>query len=271
MHYLVKSVIKLRMTKSNLKSFQVNLPDYITVLDGTSAVIEHAIDAVKKHTKGLRTVDGGKTDKVFAGSPYFSGLEVISADEASGIVTFNAVPHEDLFYRIVSENAQTSIKNQGELLAWITNATQAKREYEKLKSAIAEMESSGYGIVNPTFESFKLEKPTSYKSGKNHGVKLRAKASGIHLVRVDVDCEVAPIIGEAAQSEEMLKYLTAQYETNPSAMWETPIFGKSLESIVREDIAGKSLSMPASAKTKIQKTVQKIVNNGKGGMICILL
>jgi len=259
------------MTKSNLRAFQVTLPEYVTVLDERSSVIEHVMEAVKKHTKGIKSVDGGKTEKVFAGSPYFSALDVVSADEESGVVTFNAVPHDDLFYRIISENTGKAIANQAELLAWITDAVSAKREYEKLQTAIHEMEQTGYGVVTPAFESFKLDKPVSYKSGKTHGVKFRATGSGIHLVRVDVNCEVAPIIGEAAQSDEMLKYLNAQYETNPNTLWETPIFGKSLESIVREEIATKSASMPTLAKSKIQKTVGRIVNNGKGGVICILL
>jgi stage IV sporulation protein A len=259
------------MTKSNLKSFHVNLPEFVTVLDEQSPVISHVTEAVKKHTKGIKTVDGGKTDKVFAGSPYFSALEVLSADEDTGIVTYNAVPHDDLFYRLITECTEKQITNQGELLAWITDAVSAKREYEKLRGAITEMEQTGYGVVTPTFESFKLEKPVAYKSGKTHGVKFRVCGTGIHMVRVDVNCEVAPIIGEAAQSDEMLKYLLSQYDTNPTAMWETPIFGKSLESIVREDIAAKSSAMPTLAKTKIQKTVGRIVNNGTGGVICILL
>ena len=147
----------------------------------------------------------------------------------------------------------------------------SKNEYDVLKEALTEMEQTGYGVVKPSFEECKLEKPSLYRSGKNFGVKLHARGKSIHLVRVDVDCEVTPIIGEQNQSEEMLKYLSEQYETNQSNVWDTPIFGRSLESIVREEMSTKSYSMPAGAKVKLQKTVTKIVNNGKGGVICILL
>lgn len=259
------------METTQLKGFRVNLPEWLPVLNEDNAVIAHVLDCVKRHTKGIKTVDGGNTAKVFNASPYFSALETVPSDGATGVVIYNAVPHDNLFYRVLTEITGAEIQTQGDILAYVQSAVEAKREYEKLVAGIQDMNAGGYGVVNPSFESFKLEKPTLYKNGKNFGVKLTAKGSSIHLVRVDVDCTVNPIIGEQAQSEEMVKFLQSEYETNPTTVWQTPIFGKSLESIVREEIAQKALSMPAAAKQKLQKTVTRIVNNGKGGVICILL
>jgi stage IV sporulation protein A len=171
----------------------------------------------------------------------------------------------------LSELSGTTLACESDVVGYIARVAGLVGKYEKFADAFSQMEQSGYGVVQPTFESFKLEQPSLYKNGKSYGVKLCATGSSCHLVRVDVNCEVAPIIGEQAQSEEMLKYLSHEYENNPKTVWETPIFGKSLESIVREDISNKSISMPAGAKVKMQKTLQRIVNNGKGGVICILL
>jgi len=123
----------------------------------------------------------------------------------------------------------------------------------------------------PSWQSYELDAPALHKSGKNFGVKLRANASSLHIVRVDVKSEVTPTIGSQQQSEEMLKFLQSEYASNKQAVWDTPIFGKSLESIVREDISNKSASMPTMAQVKMRRTITKIVNNGKGGVICILL
>jgi stage IV sporulation protein A len=240
------------MNNKASKSAQIKftLPDWLTVLPFENPVISHAVDCAKR----------GNVKK----SPYFADLT--GTDDV-----FEFVPHNDLFYRVLNEVTGENFTTQGDIVAYIASVAQMRGEYEKFRGAIAQMEQSGYGIVQPSFESFTLAEPQSYRSGKNHGIKLRATGQSIHLLRVDVNCEVTPIIGEQAQSNEMLKYLQSEYKTNPAAVWQTPIFGKSLESIVREDIANKANSMPNLAKGKMQKTIAKIVNNGKGGVICILL
>jgi stage IV sporulation protein A len=237
---------------------KIILPEFLATLDFASPVISHAVAAVKK-TKGE------KYDKTFAGSPYFRGVERI--DET----TLKMIPNENLYYQVLSEIAGETLATQGDIVAYISKVSALAAKFAPYAAALDQIESTGYGVVSPSFADFKLEKPTLYKNGKSHGVRFQANASCLHLIRVDVGCTVAPVIGDLNQSQEMLKFLTREYETNPRGVWETPIFGKSLETLVREEIANKSVAMPAAAKGKIQKTLSRIINNGRGGVICILL
>jgi len=256
---------------SKLNEIRVNIPKWLGVLDVDNVVIAHVIEGVKKATKNVKTLAEAATEKAFATSPYFKSLDVANTDQDKGIITYDVIPHDNLYYRVLSDLTGSNVDEQADLLGYISQVADKKRDYEKMQEAIIQMDKTGYGVVSPSFESFELNRPELYKSGKSFGVKLRASGQSIHLVRVDVNCEVAPIIGEQGQSEEMLKFLQSEYETNKQTVWETPIFGKSLESIVREDIEQKSSSMPAMAKAKMQKTLTRIINNGKGGVICILL
>ena len=253
------------------KMYQISMPDWLRVLDAESPVIASAIEVMKKFTTKTKKSAEISIEKVFADSPYFKSLVQTETNEAEGIERYEIVPHENLFYTVIASLTGTEITTQAGLVSYIANVSRAKREYDKLSDALSQMEQTGYGVVKPAFDTFELEEPQLYKSGKNFGVKLRASGKSIHIVSVDVKSEVAPIIGEQQQSEEMLKFLTQEYKTNKQTVWETPIFGKSLESIVREDIEQKSSSMPVMARTKMQKSITRIINNGKGGVICILL
>ena len=251
------------MTNNKITSVRVTMPDWLRVLDIDHAVIAHAIEGVKKHCN--------KPEKAFKASEFFQRMETAETDAERGVVTYSLVPHEDLYWRVLSEMAGVAIANEMQLMAYVAKASETKREYDKLSTALSQVEQSGYGVVVPTWQSFSLEQPQLHRSGKNFGVKLRASGTSLHIVRVDVKSEVAPIIGSQQQSEEMLRFLQSEYQNNRQTVWETPIFGKSLESIVREDISNKSVSMPAMAQGKMRTALTKIVNNGKGGVICILL
>ncbi|MCL2229055.1 MAG: stage IV sporulation protein A [Firmicutes bacterium] len=254
-----------------VKEIRVTIPKYLTSLDATNPIITHVIEGVRRATKTVKTMEEIMIEKSFSSSPYFRGLEVVDKNPDSGIVTYAATPHEDLYFRVLSELTGTVISSESDVLAYVATVSATRNTCDRLAGALTQMEETGYGIVTPVFESFKLEKPTLYQSGKNFGVKLCATGQSIHLIKVDVSSHVAPIIGEQAQSEEMLKFLQSEYENNPQTVWETPIFGKSLESIVREDIEQKAMSMPPLAKGKMQRTLTRVINNGKGGVICILL
>ena len=258
------------------KIFKVNIPDWLRVLDAETPVIAHAIEGAKKlggkTKKGATAAEAtvANLEKLFHDSPYFKALAQVG-EPVDGVVNYELVPHEDLFNRVMSDVTGAKIQSQGDLTAYVASVADANKKYENMAAAIAQMEETGYGVVTPAYSSYELERPQLFHSGKNFGVKLRANAHSVHLIRVDVRSEVAPIIGSEEQSKEMLKYLTAEYDTNRAALWETPIFGKSLESITREDISQKSASMPVLAKQKMQRTLSKIASTGHGGVVCILL
>jgi len=258
-------------SNSKITSFRVTMPQWVRVLPLDHAVINHATEVLKKYTAGIKKMSDDSPAKAFKASEFFTGLETTNVDEAAGVITYTLSPHEDLFFRVLTDIAGVNITSQAELLAYVSHVSAAKREYDKLREALAQVEQTGYGVVVPTWQSYQLEQPQLHRNGKNFGVRFRANASSLHIVRVDVKSEVAPIIGGQQQSEEMLKHLQQEYETNSQTVWNTPIFGKSLESIVREDISNKSISMPGTARVKMRGAITKIVNNSRGGVICILV
>jgi len=254
-----------------VRLFRVNMPAWLQILHPEHEVITSCTDALRAFTSKVKFLRDNKTGKIFADSEFFSALETVDIDTNHGAITYNLVPQPDLYFKVISKLAGVEITSDAGLVSYIREVASIRVEYEKVRGALNSAQTSGYGVVTPAWEDFGLEQPALHKSGKNFGVKLRSSASSLHIVRVDVKSEVNPIIGSEAQSQEMLKFLQAEYTNNKQAVWDTPIFGKSLESIVREDISSKSNSMPVAAQTKMRSALTKIVNNGKGGVICILI
>ncbi len=156
-------------------------------------------------------------------------------------------------------------------MAYLKALVHAKKEFDKLEEALKEVEETGYGVVKPTVDELTLEEPQPLKQGSRFGVRLRASAPSYHIMRVDVQTEVNPIVGTEQQSDDLVKSLLGEYETNPAGIWETKLFGKSLHELVQEGMATKITSMPDETQKKMRKTLSRIVNEGKGGIICILL
>ncbi|WP_376746830.1 sporulation stage IV protein A, partial [Anaerospora hongkongensis] len=145
-----------------------------------------------------------------------------------------------------------------------------KREYDKMAPALEQVKLTGYGVVTPQVDEMVLEEPEIIRSGNRFGVKLRASAPSLHIIRTDVQAEISPIIGTEKQSEELIQYLMREFEGEPEKIWRTNLFGKSLNSLVREGIQNKITSMPENAQNKLRETLQKVVNDGSGGLICII-
>ena len=147
----------------------------------------------------------------------------------------------------------------------------AKTEYERVADALASVRATGYGLVAPAMAELTLEEPEIVRQGSQFGVKLKANAPSLHLIRVDIETEVTPVVGTEEQSADLVRQLTDEFETDPQKVWETSFFGKSLDTMVREGLNNKLLRMPQDAQEKVQQTLTKIINEGDGGMICILL
>ena len=156
-------------------------------------------------------------------------------------------------------------------MSYIISFSDEKRKFEKIKNALIEAEENGYGVVLPTIEEMNLEEPILVKQGGRYGVKLKATAPSLHIMKVDVSTEVAPIVGTEKQGEDLVNYIMNKFEDNPAGIWETNMFGKSLHDLVKEGSTGKLNAMPKETQGKMRKTLAKIVNENKGGIICILL
>lgn len=178
---------------------------------------------------------------------------------------------DDLFYKVLTEISGVNITNEGELFSSMISFAETKREYDKVSVALEEVKSKGYGIVSPTIDELILEEPEMVKQGSRYGVKLKAKAPSIHMIRADIETEVSPIVGSERQSEELVEYLLSEFENDPKKIWESNIFGKSLHELVNEGLQNKLSKMPEDAQEKLQETLERIVNEGSGGLICIIL
>lgn len=177
----------------------------------------------------------------------------------------------ELFYEVLSEITGIEITNEGELFSIMRMLSDTKKKYDKIAGALEEVKAKGYGIVTPSIDELVLEEPEMVKQGSRFGVRLRATAPSIHLIRANIETEVSPIVGSEKQSEELVNYLLSGFENDPTSIWNSNIFGKSLHELVNEGLQTKLAKMPEEAQMKLQETLERIVNEGSGGLICIIL
>jgi len=267
----IQEIFHVLLHMFGVSGFKINMPNWLTVLDSGHELIAEAVDALKNHTKTVKKLSDNDSSKVFEKSLHFESLQTTSVDIGTGIITYNIVPKPDLYYRVLSKESGVEIAGERELVAFVRQFGAAREEFEKIKSAMEQVNERGYGIVAPTFASYNLDKPTLYKQGRNFGVKFRASATSLHIVRVDVATEITPTIGSQAQSEEMLKTIINDYDNNRDACWNTNIFGKPLREIAMDGINGKATGMNPDTQNRMKRTITKIVNKGRGGIICIIL
>ena len=208
---------------------------------------------------------------------HFLGIETISKsylseiDPATGEVTINLEAPADLYNQVLTDIIKIDVTNKAELLSLFQDFNEAKKEYDQIKYALKMVKQTGYGVASPTLEDMKLDTPEITKQGPRYGVKLRATAPSIHMIRVDVNSTFEPIIGSELQSKELIDYLMKDYDENPSNIWKSEIFGRSLDVIVQEGIQSKLMMMPDNIRFKLQNTLTKIVNKGSNNMIAIVL
>ena len=189
----------------------------------------------------------------------------------TGKVSIEITLKENLFYQVLSEITNVDVSNEGDLFSIITELANVKKKYDKISYALDEVNRKGYGIVTPSIDELILEEPEMVKQGSRFGVKLKATAPSIHLIKTNVATEVSPIVGSEKQSEELVNYLLSGFENDPKQIWESNIFGKSLHELVNEGLQAKLAKMPEEAQVKLQETLERIVNEGSGGLICIIL
>ena len=192
-------------------------------------------------------------------------------DLGQGSATVEIHIKNSLFYKILAETTGIMIEDELELMSKIKELAEIKSEYMRVKNALDEVEATGYGIVMPSLEELKLEEPEIMKQGGRYGVRLKASAPSIHMMRADIMTEVSPIVGSEKQSEDLILYLLEQFEDDPVKIWESNIFGKSLHELVNEGLHTKLARMPMDARTRIQETIERVINDGCNGLVCIIL
>lgn len=255
-----------------IKEIKVDLPEWVMKLDSSHWLRASVRDAVKLAGENVSKVrDVSRFAEILRECEYIDSANIKETDLSTGASVIKAEVSPGLFYKVLSEKTGVEISGEEELMDIFSEFIKIKKSYERLKDAIDEVEATGYGIVMPTIDELSLEEPEIMKQGGKYGVRLKASAPSIHMMRADITTEVAPIVGSESQSEELVMYLLKEFEENPAKIWDSNIFGKSLHELVNEGLHNKLYRMPNNARMKLQETLEKVINEGCSGLICIII
>ena len=255
-----------------IEQINIRFPRWIEGLQDTNEIKTELFNEIKEcfsETKKLKEINDDV--RKLQSTQVITRTEISKIELGTGNVELNISLKEELFYKVLTEITGEEISDEGKLFAKITEFSKIKKEYDKLEYALHEVNERGYGIVNPTVDDLILEEPEIIKQGSKFGVKLKAKAPSLHMIRINTETEISPIVGSEKQSEELVNYLLSEFEEDKKKIWDSNIFGKSVHDLVNEGLQNKLARMPEEAQMKIQETLQRIVNKGSGGLICIIL
>lgn len=268
----IKEILVNVLYEFPVSSIGIDLPCWFKGLDADDKMRLSVINAVKScsaSTTSIRSVYN-MCDELCSCED-IEGSRIVDADLSNGYIKMKIDIDNSYFYFLLSEKTGMSINNEEDLLKEITILSGFKSKYMRIATALEQVENTGYGIVMPTMEELSLEEPEIMKQGGKYGVRLKAHAPSIHMIKCNTYTEVAPIVGSESQSEELVMYLLKEFESNPSEIWNTNIFGKSLNSLVNEGLNNKLYRMPEDARDKFRETIERVINEGCSGLICIIL
>lgn len=268
----IQDVLRQVLYEFPVSEVRVALPAWALALDDGHWLLQELVGRAREAAQPAMCV---RESEVFAhafdDSNYALPATQSRIDLGSGEVAYALPLRDGLFNRILGEHCGTVIRSDAHLLQLMKELVEAKKEYDRVAQALASVRETGYGLVAPSMEELKLSEPEIVKQGNHFGVRLKASAPSLHMIRVDIEAEVSPIVGTEQQSEELVQYLLSGFEQDPAKIWSTNMFGKSLDDLMREGLSTKLMRMPPDVQDKVQQTLSRIINEGTGGMICILL
>ena len=268
----IKELLGMVLLQFPVSEIRVRMPKWITALDRDHWLRRELFSTIKSAAAKIDGISSIKScaDEISA-CEYTSRVIPEDIDLGTGSGVIDITLKNELFYQILGETTGLVLHDESDLMPCMIELAQIKNKYERVRGALEEVEATGYGIVMPTMDELKLDEPKIVKQGGKYGVRLRASAPSIHMMSANITTEINPIVGSEKQSEELIAYLLTDFEENPKKIWESNIFGKSLHELVNEGLHNKLYRMPADARMKLQETIQRIINEGCGGLICIIL
>lgn len=268
----VYNVLRESLYEFPVLEVNVNLPSWVMVLNEDHWLRENYQEAIQETVKNIKRLRD--VDQIVGEFPEFEYIEhanLAGMEMGEGVAEIDLHAPDHLYDQVLKEIVGEEIRGKDHLLKLMQDFAHAKREYDQVAGALQMVKQTGYGIAAPTLEDMVLDEPEIIRQGSRFGVRLKAVAPSIHMIKVEVESEFAPIIGTEKQSEELVRYLMQDFEEDPLSIWESDIFGRSLSSIVREGIQGKISLMPENARYKLKDTLERIINEGSGGLIAIIL
>ena len=268
----IQRVLESVLLEFPLREARLSVPAWLGALDTNHWLVQHVLGAVRQSGERSRVMrEDDVFDAAFASSEYAEPVQLNKVEPGEGRIEYTLPIRDGLFNRVLSEECGTEITGDAHLLSLMKELVNAKAEYDRIADALASVRATGYGLVAPAMSELTLQEPEIVRQGSQFGVKLKANAPALHLIRVDIETEVTPVVGTEEQSADLVRQLTEEFATSPEKVWETSFFGRSLDTMVREGLNNKLMRMPQDAQEKVQQTLTRIINEGDGGMICILL
>ncbi len=268
----IRHILELVLHEFPVAEISLHLPEWTRALDADHPIRRSLLASIRKCADRVGKI--GDVKEAFADlgeNEYVKAAEINSIDLGTGKVRISLEPMDGLYYQVISELTGFEIEGEQELIALLRRLAVVQEKYDKVESALRDAEQKGYGIVMPDIEDMTLEEPCIVKQAGGYGVKLRAGAQSIHMIRANISAEVSPMVGSEQQSEDLVKYMLREFEEDPKRIWESNMFGKSLYELVNEGLHAKLAHMPEASRTKIGDTLEKIINEGSNGLICIIL
>lgn len=267
----VQSVMKTVLYEFPIRQMDFTMPTWVTSLPWGHWLLDFIVELVKEAGAAIAKVkDYGNMVEAFDSAENIDALKVQSIHPGSGVVELEIVPESSLYYRLLSEESGLQINDEASLMGIIYDLAHGKREYDRLANAINAVRETGYGHVKPTLSDIHLDEPELIRQSGRCGVRFRASASSLHMIRVDLSTEATPIIGSERQTEDFLNRIKADYAQDPSALWKLDFFGESLYDMIGEGLSHKTANMPINAQARMRNALTKMVNDGKNNLICII-
>lgn len=268
----VHDILREALYEFPVSEININMPQWIAVLDDEhwlkksfNQTIQESMSSVEK----LKEVENIKD--VLNENEYIDGSNIATIDTGAGVVNVDITVKNGLYNEILKEIIGVEIKDKSELIALMQEYSKAKREYDTISSALKMVKQTGYGFASASLQDIELSKPEIIKQGSRYGVKLKAIAPSIHMIKVDVESSFEPIIGSKEQSEELIRYLLRDEGNDDGSIWESDIFGRKLSDLIRDGLNAKLSMIPEAARIRLQDILTKLVNKGKGNVIAIVL
>lgn len=268
----IKKILSKILFEFPVREISISFPKWINTLPIEHWLRSTITEAIKDAAEGISRIrDIIAFSKGFANNENIENVAVEAIDLGTGNAEINMNIKNSLFYQILAETTGLNVENEQELMSTITELAKIKKDYMRVKDALDEVEATGYGIVMPAIEELSLEEPEIVKQGGRYGVRLKASAPSIHLMKANITTEVSPIVGSEKQSEDLIMYLLSEFEEDPVKIWDSNIFGKSLHELVNEGLHTKLARMPMDARMRIGETIERVINDGCNGLVCIIL
>lgn len=268
----INNILRQVLYAFPIKEINISMPKWITTLDKNHWLKSSIMGTIRGAAADMHHVrDVDKLTERISDGDYIDGSRIDTIDLGKGSADVSIDLEKCLFYKIIGEETGIEISNDNDLMPLLKELMCIKKKYEKIENALSEVEATGYGIVMPQLDDLTLEEPEIIKQGGKYGVRLKASAPSIHMMKANIVTEVNPIVGSEKQSEELVMYLMNEFDEDPKKIWSSNIFGKSLHELVNEGLHNKLYRMPVDARLKLQETLERIINEGCGGLICFIL